>query len=168
MASTTSELLREAPQRGGAIDVRGTENDAQDASPAQGSQSSDGTIPLPSISSPRAAQAAQEETEAVQVIPAPTDTTVHGDIEKAAATQVDKPPPITEQKNYSSFTTNQKRLIIFTASVGSLFSPLTANIYLPALNTLASDLHVSSSAINLTVTTYMVRLQTSYVYPLYL
>ena len=59
---------------------------------------------------------------------------------------------------YSIFTTAQKRLIILTAALASSFSPLSANIYYPALNSIAADLGVSSSQINLTITTYMVRL----------
>jgi len=61
-----------------------------------------------------------------------------------------------EEKDYSSFTTWEKRFIVFTATIGAFFSPFTAQIYFPALNTLAKDLHVSSSKINLTMTTYMV------------
>lgn len=60
------------------------------------------------------------------------------------------------EKPYSTFTPWQKRFIILAASTGSFISPLTSNIYFPALNTLASDLHVSISKINLTITTYMV------------
>lgn len=44
------------------------------------------------------------------------------------------------------------------ASLAALFSPLSANIYYPALNTLSEDLHESLSNINLTITTYLVRL----------
>ncbi|KAE8384367.1 citrate synthase [Aspergillus alliaceus] len=57
---------------------------------------------------------------------------------------------------YSSFTTSQKRIIILTAAIGSTFSPLSANIYYPALNSIADDLNVTSSQINLTITTYMI------------
>ncbi|RDW74527.1 putative MFS efflux transporter [Aspergillus mulundensis] len=60
------------------------------------------------------------------------------------------PPPKTP------FPPSQKRLIILTASLASTFSPLSSNIYYPALIALASDLHVSPSQINLTITTYMV------------
>lgn len=63
-------------------------------------------------------------------------------------------PPITEP--YSVFTSTQKRLIILTAALASSFSPLSANIYYPALNSIAKDLRVSPSQINLTITTYMV------------
>jgi hypothetical protein len=62
----------------------------------------------------------------------------------------------TEEKDYSSFTTWEKRFIVFTATMGAFFSPFTAQIYFPALNTIAKDLNVSSSKINLTMTTYMV------------
>ncbi|GKZ28277.1 hypothetical protein AbraIFM66950_000089 [Aspergillus brasiliensis] len=67
-------------------------------------------------------------------------------------------PLLAEQpakKPYSVFTAGQKRLIILTAALASSFSPLSANIYYPALNSIASDLHVTSSQINLTITTYM-------------
>ncbi|KAJ5190012.1 Major facilitator superfamily domain general substrate transporter [Penicillium cf. griseofulvum] len=57
---------------------------------------------------------------------------------------------------YSVFTSTQKRLIILTAALASSFSPLSANIYYPALNSIAKDLRVSASQINLTITTYMI------------
>jgi hypothetical protein len=57
---------------------------------------------------------------------------------------------------YSSFSTGKKRYIVSTAAGAGLFSSLSAQIYFPALNTLAEDLNVSASLINLTVTSYMV------------
>lgn len=60
------------------------------------------------------------------------------------------------QEPYSIFTKAQKRLIILAAAIASTFSPLSANIYFPALNSIAQDLKVSPSQINLTITTYMV------------
>ncbi|KAK3389996.1 major facilitator superfamily domain-containing protein [Podospora didyma] len=62
----------------------------------------------------------------------------------------DTPPP------YSVYTLWEKRLIVLAASIGAIFSPLTAQIYLPALTVLAQDFHVSDSEINLSVTTYMI------------
>lgn len=59
-------------------------------------------------------------------------------------------------RRYSSFTTLQKRYIVFIAAGAGFFSSLSAQIYFPALNTLAEDLSVSTSLINLTVTSYMV------------
>ncbi|KAI0965778.1 MFS general substrate transporter [Xylaria arbuscula] len=64
--------------------------------------------------------------------------------------------PIPTQKKYSIYTTLEKRLIVFAAALGAFFSPLSAQIYFPALGQLASDLQVSVTQINLTVTTYMI------------
>ncbi|KAE8344410.1 hypothetical protein BDV24DRAFT_171877 [Aspergillus arachidicola] len=60
------------------------------------------------------------------------------------------------KERYSVFSTRQKRLIILTAAIASTFSPISANIYYPALNSIAADLDVTSSKINLTITTYMI------------
>lgn len=60
------------------------------------------------------------------------------------------PPP------YSTFTTGEKRMIVLAAALAAFFSPLTGQIYFPALNVIAKDFNVTASQINLTVTTYMV------------
>ncbi|KAH8658214.1 major facilitator superfamily domain-containing protein [Xylariales sp. PMI_506] len=57
---------------------------------------------------------------------------------------------------YSIYTTWQKRSIVLAAALTAVFSSLTIQIYLPALNVLAHDFQVSDAQINLTVTTYMV------------
>lgn len=57
---------------------------------------------------------------------------------------------------YSVFDTPQKNLIVFMVAFGGFFSPLSANIYFPALNALSRDLNVSSELINLTLTSYMI------------
>jgi hypothetical protein len=49
------------------------------------------------------------------------------------------PAEVDSTPNYSVFTRNQKKAIIFAASWASFFSPLTANIYLPALNTISQE-----------------------------
>ncbi|KAE8143518.1 citrate synthase [Aspergillus pseudotamarii] len=64
--------------------------------------------------------------------------------------------PHCEKERYSLFTTRQKQLIMLTAAIASTFSPISANIYYPALNSIAADLDVTSSQINLTITTYMI------------
>ncbi|KAI1476996.1 MFS general substrate transporter [Daldinia eschscholtzii] len=65
--------------------------------------------------------------------------------------------PVADQRpNYSAFTEWEKRGIVLGAAIGAFFSPLTAQIYLPALTVLAQEFHVTSSQINLTVTTYMI------------
>ncbi|KAI1106184.1 MFS general substrate transporter [Jackrogersella minutella] len=50
----------------------------------------------------------------------------------------------------------QKRLIVLSAAFSALFASWSAQIYLPALNIAAEDLHVSITRINLTVTSYMI------------
>lgn len=57
---------------------------------------------------------------------------------------------------YSAFTNSTKRWIIGMSALSSFVSPMTANAYFPALNAISSDLKVSISLINLTLTTYMV------------
>jgi hypothetical protein len=76
-------------------------------------------------------------------------------------TGVDIPPKGEKNTNvlYSIYTKNQKRMIILAASIASFFSPMGSNIYIPALNSVAKDMHVSNSLITLTLTTYLVRKQ---------
>ena len=57
---------------------------------------------------------------------------------------------------FSVFGAREKNFIVMIASLAALFSPLSTNIYYPALNTLSTDLHVSLTKINLTITTYLV------------
>ncbi|KAK5138427.1 hypothetical protein LTR08_000013 [Meristemomyces frigidus] len=65
-------------------------------------------------------------------------------------------PIPTNSTPYSIFTTKQKRFIVLMVASAGFFSPLSANIYFPALNTLATDFHVSAATINLTLTSYMI------------
>ncbi|KAF7946929.1 uncharacterized protein EAE97_004178 [Botrytis byssoidea] len=57
---------------------------------------------------------------------------------------------------YTSFSKWEKRLLVLIATFATFFSPFTTQIYFPAINTIAEDLHVTSSQVNLTVTTYMI------------
>src|SRR3569833_1457858 len=57
---------------------------------------------------------------------------------------------------YSTFSPSMRTWIITMCTFSSFFSPMTANIYFPAVNAIATDLGVSISLINLTITTYMV------------
>ncbi|KEQ96879.1 hypothetical protein AUEXF2481DRAFT_63918 [Aureobasidium subglaciale EXF-2481] len=57
---------------------------------------------------------------------------------------------------YSVFTPTQKKFIVLTASLAGFFSPLSGSIYYPALNTIADDLGITATKVNLTVTTYMI------------
>ena len=71
----------------------------------------------------------------------------------------DLPPiekPQTNTGVYSSFTKTQKQLIVLAGTLAGFLSPLTGSIYYPAISTIAKDLNVSASAINVTVTTYLI------------
>lgn len=57
---------------------------------------------------------------------------------------------------YSAFTEREKKATILLVSWLALVSPLSASIYFPALDDIASSLHVSIAQINLTITTYQV------------
>jgi hypothetical protein len=97
-------------------------------------------------------------------LPAPIITTSHGRedtiSEKADGTgavndtvtlsRVPSEPPFT------IFSRNTRIFIVFMVAVSALISPFAATLYYPALNPLAQELHVSSSLINLSITTFMV------------
>ncbi|KAH9993492.1 MFS general substrate transporter [Russula compacta] len=59
-------------------------------------------------------------------------------------------------KPYSIFAYREKWLIVSIASCAALFSPLTANIYFPAIPVISRAFHKDVEFINLTVTMYMV------------
>ncbi|KAF3921230.1 hypothetical protein ABW21_db0204977 [Orbilia brochopaga] len=57
---------------------------------------------------------------------------------------------------YSSFTEPQKRWIVFLATLAAFFSPFSSTIYLPALLPVQKDLGISSTEVNLSLTTYLI------------
>ena len=67
-------------------------------------------------------------------------------------------PPV-----HSVYTSWEKRLIVISAAFSGLFASWTAQIYLPALNNAARDLHTSTKKINLTVTSYTSEQSNQYV-----
>lgn len=90
---------------------------------------------------------------------------VREEIEAAQERISEKPVSDTsaaDNEPFSVYTRNQKRCLVLAASIAAFFSPLSANIYLPALNTLAKQLNVTNTLITLTVTTYLVCLMTFY------
>lgn len=62
---------------------------------------------------------------------------------------------------YSVLPHGEKAFVIVVGSFAGLISPLSSSVYLPALNSLARDMNVSVSLINLTITTYLVWLPIS-------
>ncbi|OCL08714.1 florfenicol exporter [Glonium stellatum] len=78
-----------------------------------------------------------------------TQSSTPVDPEKTDETPINEPP-------YHILTPRQKKQLVYIVSLAGLFSPLSSNIYFPALDTIARDLHVSVSLIALTVTSYMI------------
>lgn len=64
--------------------------------------------------------------------------------------------PNIDSTQYHVFSEKQKWLLVYIVSVAGMFSPLSSNIYFPAIHTIATDLHASSPLIALTITVYMV------------
>jgi hypothetical protein len=98
--------------------------------------------------------ASTEKTTEPEIVTQPTESALEHE-PNVTVEQANAPTEIPNEV-HSIFSPNNKKFIILTASTAAFFSPLSSNIYLPALNLLARDLHVSDSKINLTVTTYLV------------
>lgn len=60
------------------------------------------------------------------------------------------------QTKYCIPSERHKIFMIITASMVNFLGPVSANIYYPALGPMATELGVSNSEINLTITSYMV------------
>jgi sugar phosphate permease len=63
---------------------------------------------------------------------------------------------IGDEEVWSIYSTRGKRVIIFSASFASLLSPLSSQIYFPALEPIAKDLRVSNTLVNLSISTYII------------
>ncbi|RFU30458.1 hypothetical protein B7463_g5850, partial [Scytalidium lignicola] len=66
---------------------------------------------------------------------------------------IEKPLP---QPPYHVFTAAKKKQLVYIVSLAGLFSPLSSNIYFPALGQIATDLSVDIKLVSLTITVYMV------------
>ncbi|KAJ3785176.1 major facilitator superfamily domain-containing protein [Lentinula aff. detonsa] len=57
---------------------------------------------------------------------------------------------------YSIYTPREKSFIVLLIAFSALFSPLTSNVYFPAIPIISNAFHKSTELINLSVTTYMI------------
>ncbi|TAQ85022.1 hypothetical protein B7494_g6659 [Chlorociboria aeruginascens] len=64
--------------------------------------------------------------------------------------------PVMTGPAHSAFSVREKRFIVLMVTWAAFVSPTSANIYFPALNPLKRDLNVSTTLINLTLTSYMI------------
>ena len=105
----------------------------------------------------------EDEGDRIEEVKCAKDSNAGFPSEKLDSLTSPLPPtlaPITSEPThdevFSTYSRTQRRLIVLSASCAGFFSPLATNIYLPVLNSIAADLAVSPSLINLTVTTYLV------------
>lgn len=68
---------------------------------------------------------------------------------------------------YSVLSSRQKKVTIMIVSFVALISPLAGNIYYPAISTLATEFNVSTTMIQLTITTYQVSRASATCYPVF-
>lgn len=75
--------------------------------------------------------------------------------------EVSIPPNVPSQPDhatkevYSSFSRSSKAWVTLLVAMSGFFSPLSANIYFPAVTYISEDLQVSIQLINLTITAYL-------------
>jgi MFS family permease len=62
----------------------------------------------------------------------------------------------TKKEPYTVFSTQQQIILVIITAFTAMISPLTANIYLPALNQIEESLQINTEQVNLTVTVYMI------------
>ncbi|KAF5343027.1 hypothetical protein D9758_011113 [Tetrapyrgos nigripes] len=90
----------------------------------------------------------------------PTKSSGHHDSESQSIPMTTKPTTTTTTKTtkapYSVYSKNEKWFIVLVIAVSGLFSPLTANVYFPAIPAMAKAFNKSTELINLTITMYMV------------
>lgn len=60
--------------------------------------------------------------------------------------------PSHSESPFSILSRSEKLVITFLVTIAGVVSPFTGSVYLPALNTIADDLGVRTSLINLTIT----------------
>ncbi|GAN08549.1 conserved hypothetical protein [Mucor ambiguus] len=77
-------------------------------------------------------------------------------IEQAAVEEDEEEDLPSVLEPYSIFTKRKKAVIVGIASCSALFSPLSSNIYYPAIEVIQKDMHTTINMINLTITMYMV------------
>lgn len=82
---------------------------------------------------------------------APLEPSISSEAKRAEMAPEEQPAPL-----YSHFSQQQRIIIIILVSVAGLLSPLSSVLYTPAIPRIASDLGVSISAVNFTITSYLI------------
>lgn len=76
--------------------------------------------------------------------------------QRAPATDVEAGRASRDDPPYHVFSKRHKWLLVCLASLAGCLSPLSSNIYFPAITSISLDLGVSTSQVAITITVYMV------------
>ncbi|KAF9698056.1 hypothetical protein EKO04_004227 [Ascochyta lentis] len=63
---------------------------------------------------------------------------------------------VSPEKPYHVYSSKQKWAVVALIGVAGLFSGLSSNIYFPSLDAIATDLHIRTQDVNLTITSYLI------------
>ncbi|KAK9351041.1 putative MFS transporter [Lipomyces doorenjongii] len=88
----------------------------------------------------------------------PSDLEIHTN-DSPNTTISDDPETLTKTPSaplHTVFTRHQRTFIVIMITLGSFFSPLSGQIYFPAIPDIAKDYDTTTGRINLTITTYMI------------
>lgn len=106
---------------------------------------------MPSPTTPAAGDTRQSVDAEMGAETTDTPESSHGsEKDPEAALEASAAPPA-----YTLFTTRQRHCIVLLIGTATMFSPLTANIYLPCIPLLQDGYRVSLQLINTTVTAYV-------------
>ena len=116
-------------------------------------------IGLPEIS-PRPFRASPVSSTGTLVQDARHSSTLHlswgSQNQSANTTDVEAGRASRDESPYHVFSKRHKWFLVCLASLAGCLSPLSSNIYFPAITSISSDLGVSTSQVALTITVYMV------------
>lgn len=82
------------------------------------------------------------------------DGTLNHSRQSVMATEAAVATPAEPQPLYSIFTLRRKQTMVMMISFVAIISPLSGNIYYPAIPALSKEFHVSTTLIQLTITAY--------------
>ena len=98
-----------------------------------------------------------EDIDSAKIKPCAEDQIEKTNIDSNELYPVQRETDAKDDAPYCSLSERRKISVMLTASFSGIISPISASIYYPALPSLAKDMHVSISLINLTIMTYLVR-----------
>ncbi|OGM40596.1 putative MFS transporter [Aspergillus bombycis] len=97
-----------------------------------------------------------EDIDSAETKPRAEDQIEETNMNNSELYPVQKETDAKDDAPYCSLSERRKISVMLIASFSGIISPISASIYYPALPSLANDMHVSISLINLTITTYLI------------